>query len=122
MYGGGGHARTLNDVQKVVPLAIFWTVATAVCDVAIATSLVWTLRGMKTTFKDTDRLLRRVMMISVWNGLTTSLAATEGMLGTIILPYSTRHGLRAETTPPRQTPALSSTESARCRSLKNIRC
>ncbi|KAJ7030719.1 hypothetical protein C8F04DRAFT_1397701 [Mycena alexandri] len=89
MYGGVGHIRTLEDVQKVVPLAIVWTIACAVTDIAIAISLVWTLRGMRTTFKDTDRLLRRVMVISVRNGCTTSLASTGAMLGTIILPYST---------------------------------
>ncbi|KAJ7025833.1 hypothetical protein C8F04DRAFT_1127248 [Mycena alexandri] len=87
MYAGVGHTRTLEDVQKVVPLTIIWTVACAICDVAIAISLVWTLRGMKTTFTDTDRLLHRVTVISVRNGCATSLASIGAMLGTIILPY-----------------------------------
>ncbi|KAJ7041657.1 hypothetical protein C8F04DRAFT_1079613, partial [Mycena alexandri] len=88
MYGGVGQ-RTLEDIQKVAPLAIVWSTACAMCDVAIAISLVWTLRGMKTTFKDTDRLLRRVIVISVRNGCTTGLASIGAMLGTIILPFST---------------------------------
>ncbi|KAJ7751407.1 hypothetical protein B0H16DRAFT_1548314 [Mycena metata] len=89
MYGGVGQTRTLEDVQKVVPLTIVWTAACAMCDVAIAISLLWILGGMKTTFKDTDRLLYRVTVISVRNGCTTSLVSTGAMITTIIFPYST---------------------------------
>ncbi|KAJ7713065.1 hypothetical protein B0H16DRAFT_1623056 [Mycena metata] len=89
VYAGVGQTRTLEDVQKVVPLTIVWTVACTICDVAIAISLFWTLRGMKTTFQDTDRLLYRVTVISVRNGYTTSLVSTGAMITTIIFPYST---------------------------------
>ncbi|KAJ7739374.1 hypothetical protein B0H16DRAFT_1568739 [Mycena metata] len=89
MYAGVGQTRTLEDDQNVVPLTIVWTVACAICDVAIAISLVWTLRGMKTTFKDTDRLLSRVTVISVRNGCATGLVSTGAMISTIISPYST---------------------------------
>ncbi|KAJ7029537.1 hypothetical protein C8F04DRAFT_1398341 [Mycena alexandri] len=87
MYGGAGQTRTLE--HKVIPLTIVWTVACAMCDVAIAISLLWTRRGMKTTFKDTDRLLYRVTVISIRNGCTTSLVSTGAMITTILLPYST---------------------------------
>ncbi|KAF7368842.1 hypothetical protein MVEN_00209600 [Mycena venus] len=76
------------NIQKAVPLALVWTIASAVSDVLIAASLVWTLRGMKTTFTDTNRLVRRVMIISIQNGCTTSVLAIGGMISTIIIPYS----------------------------------
>ncbi|KAJ7724767.1 hypothetical protein B0H16DRAFT_1595678 [Mycena metata] len=89
MYASVGQTRTLEDVQKGVPLTIIWTVACAICDVAIAISLLWTFRGMKTTFKDTDRLLHRVTVISVRTGCAASLVSIGAMISTIISPYST---------------------------------
>ncbi|KAJ7185216.1 hypothetical protein C8R46DRAFT_1287606 [Mycena filopes] len=86
---GPGHAKTLADLKIIVPLSTVWAVASAVIDVLIAISLVWTLRGMKTNFKDTDRLLRRVMVISVQNGFTTALASIGGMIATLLIPFST---------------------------------
>ncbi|KAJ7166690.1 hypothetical protein C8R46DRAFT_265641 [Mycena filopes] len=90
LYGAGpGHAESLAQLHKLVSLATIWAIASSVTDVLIAASLVWTLRGMKTNFKDTDRLLRRVMGISVQNGCTTSIASIGGMISTILLPFST---------------------------------
>ncbi|KAJ7160213.1 hypothetical protein C8R46DRAFT_1194622, partial [Mycena filopes] len=40
------------DLRKLVPLTDVWASCTGVTDVAIAACLVWTLRGMKTSFKD----------------------------------------------------------------------
>ncbi|KAJ7156155.1 hypothetical protein C8R46DRAFT_1350984 [Mycena filopes] len=86
---GPGHEKTLSDLKIIVPLSTVWAVASAVTDVLIAIALVWTLRGMKTNFKDTDRLLRRIMVISVQNGCTTSLASIGGMISTLLIPFST---------------------------------
>ncbi|KAF8218171.1 hypothetical protein K438DRAFT_19755 [Mycena galopus ATCC 62051] len=80
--------RGVANIQKALPLALVWTISSAVADVSIATSLVWTLRGMRSTSTDTNRLIRRVILIAIQNGCTTSLLAIGGMIASIILPNS----------------------------------
>ncbi|KAJ7853645.1 hypothetical protein B0H14DRAFT_3450073 [Mycena olivaceomarginata] len=69
--------------DKVKPIVYIWVIAAVVADVAIATCLVWTLQAMKTNFKDTNRLIRHVSIISIQNGLATSICAIAGTIATI---------------------------------------
>ncbi|KAJ7185299.1 hypothetical protein C8R46DRAFT_1185079 [Mycena filopes] len=83
---GGGF--TLEAIEKIGPLSIVWGTTSAVTDVSIAACLVWTLRGMKTSFKDTTQLIHHIMAVSVQNGCTTSLAQIAGMTASIVAPSS----------------------------------
>ncbi|KAJ7815506.1 hypothetical protein B0H14DRAFT_3878277 [Mycena olivaceomarginata] len=73
----------IENFDKVKPIVYIWVIAAVVADVAIATCLVWTLQAMKTNFKDTNRLIRHVSIISIQNGLATSVCAIAGMIATI---------------------------------------
>ncbi|KAJ7765327.1 hypothetical protein B0H16DRAFT_1796763 [Mycena metata] len=99
-----GKIATPATLQSFIPAATAWGAAGAVTgvslpsplldvsrtddstDVCIATSLVWTLRGMKTTFKDTTELLQHIMAISIQNGCTTSAFSIAGMIANIVVP------------------------------------
>ncbi|KAF8211136.1 hypothetical protein K438DRAFT_1959318 [Mycena galopus ATCC 62051] len=73
----------ITNLGKAKIVAYIWNVSAVTSDVGIAVSLVWTLQGMKTNFKDTNRLVRRVMIISIQNGCATSLCAIAGLFATI---------------------------------------
>ncbi|KAJ7187411.1 hypothetical protein C8R46DRAFT_1342508 [Mycena filopes] len=78
---------TTLQLKNLIPMITTWAISAAVTDVLIALSLVWTLRGMKTSFKDTDRLLRRIMILSVQNGCTTALASIGAMIASLVMPF-----------------------------------
>ncbi|KAJ7248288.1 hypothetical protein B0H12DRAFT_724104 [Mycena haematopus] len=72
-----------NRFPKAKKVSLIWAISCAVSDVSIAASLVLTLRRMKTNFKSTKRLVRRVIIICIQNGCATSLAAIAGMIAFI---------------------------------------
>ncbi|KAF7368760.1 hypothetical protein MVEN_00201100 [Mycena venus] len=73
----------IENFKKAEAVALIWAIATAASDVLIATSLIWTLGGMKASFKDTKRLIRRVIIRTIQNGCATSLVAIAGMIAVI---------------------------------------
>ncbi|KAF7358957.1 hypothetical protein MSAN_01236100 [Mycena sanguinolenta] len=73
----------VENFEKVKPVVYVWIIVGVIADVSIALSLVFTLRSMKTSFKETNRLVRRVMVIVIQNGCATSLCAIAGMIATI---------------------------------------
>ncbi|KAF7368849.1 hypothetical protein MVEN_00210400 [Mycena venus] len=73
-----------ENFQKVKKLSITWSISCVVSDVSIATSLVLTLRRMKSGFMSTNRLIRRVVIVSIQNGCATSIATIGGMIGVIV--------------------------------------
>ncbi|KAJ6551846.1 hypothetical protein B0H19DRAFT_1159168 [Mycena capillaripes] len=73
----------IQNFKKAEKLALIWAIASAVSDVLIASALVWTLAGKK-SFKDTRRLMHRVMSSAIQNGGATSLVAIAGMIATIV--------------------------------------
>ncbi|KAF7371071.1 hypothetical protein MSAN_00741400 [Mycena sanguinolenta] len=73
----------VENFEKVKPVVYVWIIVGVIADVSIALSLVLTLKSMKTSFQDTNRLVRRVMVISIQNGCATSLCAIAGMIATI---------------------------------------
>ncbi|KAJ7765310.1 hypothetical protein B0H16DRAFT_416077 [Mycena metata] len=83
-----GKVATPATLQLFVPASTAWGAAGVVTDVCIAASLVWTLRGMKTTFEDTTQLIQHIMAVSIQNGCTTSAFAIAGMVANIIVPAS----------------------------------
>ncbi|KAJ6500955.1 hypothetical protein C8R45DRAFT_1210631 [Mycena sanguinolenta] len=74
----------VENFEKVKSVVYVWITVGVFADVSIAVSLVLTLRSMKTSFKDTNRLIRRLMVIAIQNGCATSLCAIAGMIATIL--------------------------------------
>ncbi|KAJ7837795.1 hypothetical protein B0H14DRAFT_3459935 [Mycena olivaceomarginata] len=72
-----------ENFRKVRKLTLTWTLSCVMSDVSIAASLVLTLRRMRSDFNSTNRLLRRVIIISIQNGCATSLVAIAGMIAVI---------------------------------------
>ncbi|KAI0634954.1 hypothetical protein C8Q77DRAFT_664397 [Trametes polyzona] len=52
-----------------------WLVASAAADVCIAAALVWTLRGIKSSFDGTKSLIRRLTYTAIQTGSATSVLA-----------------------------------------------
>ncbi|KAH9855621.1 hypothetical protein C2E23DRAFT_882996 [Lenzites betulinus] len=52
-----------------------WLVASAAADICIAAALVWTLRGIKSSFSGTKSLVRRLTFSAIQTGCATSLLA-----------------------------------------------
>ncbi|KAF7966305.1 hypothetical protein HWV62_39201 [Athelia sp. TMB] len=57
------------------PVAAVWLLAASVGDIAITVALTYHLRRRKGTFKATDRLLDRIIQLTIQNGLLTALVA-----------------------------------------------
>ncbi|KAJ7185194.1 hypothetical protein C8R46DRAFT_1207382 [Mycena filopes] len=81
-----GQTLTPEDLHKLLLMSDVWAASTAVTDVAIAASLVWVLRGMKTSFKDTNQLIQHIMAVSIQNGCTTSAVAIGGLVADNLSP------------------------------------
>ncbi|KAJ7185223.1 hypothetical protein C8R46DRAFT_1207408 [Mycena filopes] len=79
---------TLGEIKKPMVLLTLWTSTSAATDLAIAISLVWTLRGMKTSFKGTSQIIQHIMTISIQNGCTTSACSLAGMISNLLAPNS----------------------------------
>ncbi|KAJ6485600.1 hypothetical protein C8R45DRAFT_997176 [Mycena sanguinolenta] len=73
----------IENFEKVKTVVYVWVIFGVIADVSIALSLVFTLGSMKTSFRDTNRLVRRVMIIAIQNGCATSLCAIVGMVAVI---------------------------------------
>ncbi|KAJ6494044.1 hypothetical protein C8R47DRAFT_396333 [Mycena vitilis] len=73
-----------EQFMKAEKIGLIWAVSSFTADVAIAAALVFTLRGMKSSFTDTNRLLRRIIIMSIQNGCATSLMALGGMTAVIL--------------------------------------
>ncbi|KAJ7149201.1 hypothetical protein C8R43DRAFT_1007463 [Mycena crocata] len=63
-----------SERSKGTTPTLIWIIASAAADVSIATALIWRLQGMKTTFKETNTLIHRIMLRSIQSGATTSVA------------------------------------------------
>ncbi|KAJ7185232.1 hypothetical protein C8R46DRAFT_1287627 [Mycena filopes] len=81
-----GQTLTPAELRRLVPLTDVWASCTGVTDVAIAACLVWTLRGMKTSFSGTTELIHHIMAVSIQNGCTTSALAIAGLVADKIAP------------------------------------
>ncbi|KAJ7457790.1 hypothetical protein FB451DRAFT_588791 [Mycena latifolia] len=67
---------TYAERDHVVAPVIIWLVASACADIALALTLVWQLRGMKSAFKSTQSVIKRLIASSIQTGTVTSLVAT----------------------------------------------
>ncbi|KAJ7185198.1 hypothetical protein C8R46DRAFT_374517 [Mycena filopes] len=81
-----GKSFTPAELRKILPLSDVWSSSSAVTDVAITASLVWVLRGMKTSFKDTNQLIQHITAVSIQNGCTTSAVAIGGLVANKLAP------------------------------------
>ncbi|KAH8829472.1 hypothetical protein DL96DRAFT_1554996 [Flagelloscypha sp. PMI_526] len=66
---------TYAERALLVPPVTLWLAASTVTDVAIALSLVWTLRAYRTSFKETQSLIKRLTYSAIQTGTFTSLLA-----------------------------------------------
>ncbi|KAJ6493989.1 hypothetical protein C8R47DRAFT_1117968 [Mycena vitilis] len=73
----------VENFERARPLGLIWAVASAAADVCIAGALIWTLRRMS-PFKNTDSIVRPIIITLVQNGCATSLMALGGMTAVVI--------------------------------------
>ncbi|KAJ7185195.1 hypothetical protein C8R46DRAFT_374480 [Mycena filopes] len=81
-----GQTLTPVDLRKLIPMSDVWAASSAVTDVAIVASLVWALRGMKSSFENTTQLVQHIMVVSIQNGCTTSAVAIGGLVANNLAP------------------------------------
>ncbi|KAJ7164524.1 hypothetical protein C8R46DRAFT_1193125 [Mycena filopes] len=76
-----GKTITLTELNhNIATLTTVWSSISVGTDIGIAACLVWTLRGMKTSFKNTNQLIQHIMIVSIQNGCTTSAVEFVGMV------------------------------------------
>ncbi|KAJ7176973.1 hypothetical protein C8R46DRAFT_1346888 [Mycena filopes] len=81
-----GQPLTLAELHRLGYLSDVWDGTSAVKDVAIAASLIWTLRGMKTSFKGTTQFIQHIMVVSIQNGCITSAVSISGIIAKNLAP------------------------------------
>ncbi|KAJ7356970.1 hypothetical protein DFH08DRAFT_469958 [Mycena albidolilacea] len=70
-----------NKAQMAV---LTWTISTAVADIGIAAVLIWQLRSMKSTFKDTQSLIKRLIIQAIRTGSTTSVISIITLISYVV--------------------------------------
>ncbi|KAJ7653174.1 hypothetical protein DFH06DRAFT_1474931 [Mycena polygramma] len=73
----------VENLERAKTLGLIWAIASAAGDVCIAASLIWTLRRMS-PFKNTDSIVRPIIITLIQNGCATSLVALGGMTAVLI--------------------------------------
>ncbi|KZP27535.1 hypothetical protein FIBSPDRAFT_1040088 [Athelia psychrophila] len=61
------------------PIAIVWLISATVGDISITVALTYHLRRRKGTFAATDRMLDRIVQLTIQNGLLTALVSIVDM-------------------------------------------
>ncbi|KAJ7130696.1 hypothetical protein C8R46DRAFT_1236132 [Mycena filopes] len=77
----------LPDLHAQVAAA--WLISTAVCDVLLAGSLVYSLWTRKTHIPSTDSYINKVIRMAVQTGSITAAAAVLDIVFTRVLPHTT---------------------------------
>ncbi|KAJ7678757.1 hypothetical protein B0H14DRAFT_3682618 [Mycena olivaceomarginata] len=74
--------------DEAATVASVWAAGTATADILIAAALIWKLTTMRTSFKRTNSLIKRLVVGAVQTGSTTSTAAVATMVSYYILDES----------------------------------
>ncbi|KAJ7185224.1 hypothetical protein C8R46DRAFT_375026 [Mycena filopes] len=77
---------TSAETRRIIPVSAVWTSISVIADVAIALSLVWTLRGMQTSFRGSTQLIQHIIAVSIQNGCTTSACAIATLIANVLVP------------------------------------
>ncbi|KAJ7877903.1 hypothetical protein B0H14DRAFT_3780686 [Mycena olivaceomarginata] len=70
--------------DKAKTAALVWTVSTALTDIGIAGALIWQLLSMKSSFKETQSRIRRLIIQTVQTGCTTSVVSIITLVSYLI--------------------------------------
>ncbi|KAJ7185231.1 hypothetical protein C8R46DRAFT_1342547 [Mycena filopes] len=82
-----GQTVTLAELNEhIAPATFAWSIVSVVADFGIAGSLVWTLRGMRTSYKDTNQLIQHITAVCIQNGLSTSAMTLGGTIAHSVAP------------------------------------
>ncbi|KAJ8087642.1 hypothetical protein PM082_006476 [Marasmius tenuissimus] len=60
--------------------SIMWLAGSATCDVLIAISMAWVLSRKNSSYKETQDLIRRIIILTMETGSLTALAATADLI------------------------------------------
>ncbi|KAF7290248.1 hypothetical protein MIND_01338500 [Mycena indigotica] len=77
---------SINDRGIVAPVTLLWFISSAFTDVAIASSLVIQLCRYKSPFKETQNVVRQLIVTAIQTGSVTALLATLAMIGFVVWP------------------------------------
>ncbi|KZT66222.1 hypothetical protein DAEQUDRAFT_768250 [Daedalea quercina L-15889] len=72
--------KSLTDLMSLKPIAIVWLLCSATGDIMITVILSWSLREKRSTFKRTNKIIDRVIRITIQNGLLTATMATIALI------------------------------------------
>ncbi|KAJ7596559.1 hypothetical protein C8J56DRAFT_882282 [Mycena floridula] len=79
---------TLSERPKIKTATLLWTISSAVVDFSIAMTLIWQLRSMKSAFKETQTLIRRIIIGTLQTGCTTTVVAILALVTYLAHPES----------------------------------
>ncbi|KAJ7600025.1 hypothetical protein C8J56DRAFT_1037642 [Mycena floridula] len=79
---------TLADRPKIETATLLWTISSAGADFSIAMALIWQLRRMKSAFKETQTLIRRIIIGTIQTGCTTTIVAIVALVTYLANPQS----------------------------------
>ncbi|KAF7290252.1 hypothetical protein MIND_01338900 [Mycena indigotica] len=77
---------SITDRKIVVPVTLLWFISSAVADAAIACALVFQLIKYQSPFKQTQHVVRRLIVSSVQTGSVTGLFTTLALVGFVAWP------------------------------------
>ncbi|KAJ8087668.1 hypothetical protein PM082_006503 [Marasmius tenuissimus] len=88
----GKEAQVLSKLKEYCFIASsFWLGGSAVCDIIIACSMTWVLYRTKSTYKHTQNIVRRIILLTMETGTVTALAATFDLIFFLIWPDRDGH-------------------------------
>ncbi|KZP31556.1 hypothetical protein FIBSPDRAFT_883324 [Athelia psychrophila] len=72
--------KKFSAFDTLLPVACAWQVSTMVCDIAITVAITYHLRRHKGGIQATDRMLDRIIQLTLQNGLLTALASLMDLI------------------------------------------
>lgn len=117
--GGIWLAQTVVEVQRFARKpdlhwpALMWLLASAIADVIITVSLVYSLAKRKTGFVQTDDTINKIIRMTVQTGLITAIFAVLDVICFLVLPNTTLNFVWDLALSKLYTNALMSTLNAR---------
>ncbi|KAK1219241.1 hypothetical protein PQX77_018048 [Marasmius sp. AFHP31] len=72
--------------EKVFMYSCVWLGGSAVCDVLIACAMTWVLYRTKSTYRETQNVVRRIILLTMETGSLTALAASSDLTFFLIWP------------------------------------
>ncbi|KAF7292204.1 hypothetical protein MIND_01247700 [Mycena indigotica] len=73
---------------RAMPLTLVWFITGAIADVAIALALVMQLRRYKSPYKQTQHIVRRLIVSAIQTGCVTALVTIFALIGFAVWPHT----------------------------------